>query len=307
MPDAKVVVLGSANQDVIVSTEVIPQPGETVLGNAQFYAAGGKGLNQACAAASTGVPVSFLGAVGDDEAGELLIDTLHEVGVNTDNLVTCSESATGAAHIVVDTKGNNQIVVVQAANLHVTPDYVEENAAYINDSEVLVLQGEIPVETNIRAIEIADKNAKRVIMNLAPVIDIPERVLKLCNPLVVNEHEAAFLLGTEAPRDGGGGRLIAERLLDYARTAIVTLGSEGCVVASEEGVVSIPASPATNVVDTTGSGDAFVGVLAAELAMGRDLVTSAKQANEMAGRTVEHHGASASYGVIADAYMTEIP
>jgi ribokinase len=260
-----VFVLGSINQDFVLKVERRPNPGETVTNAELSTGSGGKGANQAAAAARLGASVTFLGRVGDDEFGEPLVQALGEKGIDASLVKQISGESTGAAFITVTPDGENAITVAPGANRSLTPEDADAASEAIGDSRVLVAQMEIPVETVVRAVEIAVQRGIRALVNLAPTFEVPRELLEKLDPLVVNEHEAAFLLGGEV--EGVDGALsAASKLLSLGpQSAVVTIGEAGAVCASAESSRHLPA-PKVDVVDTTGAGDAFVGALAARLA-----------------------------------------
>lgn len=299
-----VLVVGSANQDIVVRVSRIPALGETVLGEGLSLIAGGKGLNQAYACASTGVNTTFLGAVGSDDYGDALLASLAGGGVDTANVLVLDDQSSGTAHILVSAIGGNQIVVVPGANAAVTAEYVEMHLRSHPNPRVMVLQGEIPVETNLAAARLADELGIRTVFNLAPAADVPQQLLDYADPLVVNEFEAGLVLHATAPTNQAEAATAAKALATQSRSVIITLGEQGSVLCYDGRV--IPIDPVIvkdeDVVDTTGAGDAFVGVLAAELADGLSLEAAARKATEAAALTVTQPGASTSYHVIRGFY-----
>lgn len=262
---AEVFVVGSINQDFVLKVERRPAPGETVTDAALSLHNGGKGANQAAAAALLGASVAFLGRVGDDDLGEPLVAALKEKGIDTGYIESVADTSTGAAFITVTPDGENAITVAPGANRSLTPEDVTAISEAIRESEVLVAQLEVPLEVVEKAAKIADLGGTRVILNLAPPRRVSEETLLMLDPLIVNEHEAAFLL--DHPVEGVEGALAsAPELLSLGpRSAVITLGSAGAVWANGDGKDHI-AAPRIEVVDTTGAGDAFVGALALELA-----------------------------------------
>ncbi|MFT0846258.1 ribokinase [Actinomycetaceae bacterium L2_0104] len=300
--DKAVLVVGSANQDIVVRVPRVPGEGETILGSSLSHLSGGKGLNQACACGATGVTTVFLGAVGRDEAGEQLLQTLKENDVLTSRVQHIEEIPTGTAHILVSDEGGNQIVVVAGANGEVDSGYTKQEMAQLPDTAVVVLQGEIPFDTNREAALFAEERGIRTVFNLAPAAEVSPQLLELADPLVVNEFEAGLVAGVNPPRNAQEATVAAELLAQKCRSVIVTLGAAGSVVMEGGECTYIAADKVEEVVDTTGAGDAFVGVLASELAGGSSLVEAAERASHAAGRTVTRSGAATSYGVIRDLY-----
>lgn len=281
---AKVLVIGSANADLVVPADRRPAAGETVLGGDTVVSPGGKGANTAVAAARLGADVAFLGAVGEDQYGRLLLDSLADAGVRTD-LVRTLDRPTGIAYITVTPDGENSILVSPGANSALTPDTVE-SAFSDSDAGIMVASLEILLETVEHAVRQAARAGVRTLLNLSPSATLAPETLAALDVLLVNEHEAAWLL------DGANE---FAKLLDLGpRAAVVTLGARGALVLTGDGATEIPA-PEVEVVDTTGAGDAFSGALAASLAAGETLENAARKAVRVAAWSVTRHGAQPSY------------
>jgi ribokinase len=262
---ADVFVVGSINQDFVLSVERRPAPGETVTDARLATHNGGKGANQDAAAALLGAGVTFLGRVGDDGFGEPLVRTLAEKGVDTSLVEEVPDSATGTAFITVTPDGENAITVAPGANRRLTVEDVDTASGSIGEAKVLVAQMEIPPEVVRRAVEVAAANETRALVNLAPPFEVPQALLERLDPLVLNEHEAAFLLG-ESVEGIDGALSAAPDLLKWGpRSVVVTVGEDGAVFSNGASAEHLTA-PSVEVVDTTGAGDAFVGALAARLA-----------------------------------------
>ena len=285
-----VFVLGSINQDFVLKVERRPEPGETVTNAELSTHNGGKGANQAAAAALLGASVAILGRVGDDEFGEPLVRALEEKGIDTGLVELASGASTGAAFITVTPDGENAITVAPGANRSIVPEDVDAAAGAIGDAQVLVAQMEIPVESVLRAVEVAAERGTRALVNLAPTFEVPRGLLEKLDPLVVNEHEAAFLLGGAV--EGVDGALsAAPRLLSLGpRSAVITVGEAGAVFASGDSTEHLPA-PEVDVVDTTGAGDAFVGALATQLARDAPLEEAVAYAVRAGAAAVTREGA----------------
>ena len=262
---ADVFVVGSINQDFVLSVERRPEPGETVTEAQLSRGNGGKGANQAAAAALLGASVTFLGRVGDDGFGEPLVEALADKGVDTSLIKASPESSTGTAFITVTPDGENAITVAPGANRSLSAEDVDDASDAIGDARVLVAQMEVPPEVVLRAAEVAARQGTRALVNLAPTTEVPRKLLEKLDPLVVNEHEAAFLL--EKRVEGVDGALSAapELVALGPRSAVITLGKEGAVFTDGEST-NHHAAPKVDAVDTTGAGDAFVGALAAKIA-----------------------------------------
>ena len=285
-----VFVMGSINQDFVLKVERRAGPGETVTDAVLSTHNGGKGANQSAAAALLGASVVFLGRVGDDGFGGPLVRALADKGVDTALVQESEGASTGTAFITVTADGENAITVAPGSNRSLTPQDVDDARERIGDSRVLVAQMEIPRETVRRAVEVAGEEGTRMLVNLAPPFEVPRAVLEGVDPLIVNEHEAAFLLGGKV--EGIEGALdAAPRLLSLGpRSAVVTVGADGAVLAEEGGVRRVPA-PQAEVVDTTGAGDAFVGALAYRLARGDTLEEAVSYAVRAGAAAVTKEGA----------------
>jgi len=281
----EVVVIGSANADVVVQVERRPGPGETVLGSDTVLAAGGKGANAAVAAALQEARVALLGALGDDQHGELLRGSMSRAGVELD-LVRATKRPTGAAYITVTPDGENTIVVSPGANAAVDVEQVEAARHTIADAKVLLASLEVPLPAVERAVALAAEAGVRPVLNLSPVAKLSRQTLAALDPLVVNEHEAQWLMDGETD--------LAKLLELGPRSAVVTLGSKGALVIEPSGTTEV-SSPKVAAVDTTGAGDAFVGALVTQLAAGDDLVTAARRAARVAAVSVTRSGAQVSY------------
>lgn len=277
--------VGSANADVVVRVERRPGPGETVLGSDTVLAAGGKGANAAVAAALQEARVALLGAVGDDQHGELLRESMSGAGVQLD-LVRTTDRPTGAAYITVTPDGENTIVVSPGANSAVDVDQVEAAKDVIAGAKVLLASLEVPLPAIERAVALANEAGTRAVLNLSPVAKLSRQTLAALDPLVVNEHEAQWLMD---------GATDLTKLLDLGpKSAVVTLGSRGALVIEKHGTTEVE-SPRVTAVDTTGAGDAFVGALITQLAAGDDLAAAARRAVRVAAVSVTRPGAQASY------------
>ncbi|MBB5854055.1 ribokinase [Amycolatopsis umgeniensis] len=277
---SQVLVIGSANADLVVPADRRPGGGETVLGGDTILSPGGKGANTAVAAARLGADVALLGAVGDDPYGGLLKRSLADSGVDTAPLRT-SERPTGIAYITVTPDGENSILVSPGANSGLRPEDVD-----LGGAEIVVLSLEIPLETVEHAVAKAAEAGVRTLLNLSPAAELSAKTLQGLDVLLVNEHEAAFLLGGEAD--------FAELLGLGPKAAVVTLGAKGAAVVTADGVTEVP-SPKVEAVDTTGAGDAFAGALATSLAKGEELAEAARWAVKVAAITVTRQGAQPSY------------
>lgn len=294
-------VIGSINVDLTLLVDRIPGPGETRLGSGGTLSPGGKGANQAVAAARQGVSVLMVGAVGRDANAAAATELLRQSGVDL-ALVAEADGPTGMAVVTVDRQAENSIVVVPGANAAVDTSRVEAALPHLAGCDVVVLQGEVPPPAIEYALDALAGSGVRTVLNLAPVLPLAAEAIRLAAVLVVNEHEAE-----ETLRILTGGRLDlagdpvpdgTELALALAAAGlgavVVTLGSRGAVLADGGGALHVPA-PAVEAVDTTGAGDAFVGVMAAWLARGLPLRQACELAAHAAARTVTGFGAQQSY------------
>ncbi|MEU8527286.1 ribokinase [Streptomyces sp. NPDC048629] len=288
-----IVVLGSTNMDLVAYVAKAPARGETVTGREFRTVPGGKGANQAVAAARAGADVSMIGAVGADEFGSRLRAALEHSGVDTDLLRT-SEGPSGTAHIVVDDEGGNAIVVVPGANATVTSlDHGDE--ALIATADALLLQLELPLSAVTAGAVTARGLGVRTVLTPAPAQPLPDELLAATDLLVPNEHEAATLTGLADPHAA------AEALLRKVPEVVVTLGAAGSLYAARGAKPLVVPAPRVRAVDTTAAGDTFVGALAVALGEGRPVPQALAWASAAAALSVQRPGASSSMP-----YRTEI-
>ncbi|MCH6196821.1 ribokinase [Corynebacterium mastitidis] len=298
MPN-RVVVVGSINADLTVHVHRHPRPGETLPGSGGAISAGGKGANQAVAAALQGAEVALIGAVGRDPYAAPATERLRSSGVDCSGVAEV-DGPTGLAMITVSRDGENSIIVVPGANASVTGEYVERHADALREAAVILLQGEIPAEGFARAVAGAGPRT-RVVVNLAPVVPVPREALLRADPLMANEHEAGLILDQLGhPLDSDAPEDLARALIAEGFASVVlTLGKRGALVARGGEVTPIP-TPAITPVDTTGAGDAFAGAFAARLAEGASLIDAARHAARVGAYAATGHGAQASYPGLGD-------
>lgn len=275
---ADVIVVGSINQDVTVTVPAIPQAGETVLGGALSISPGGKGANQAVAAARLGARVTMVGRVGNDPAGHAMLDNLTANGVDVSKVEYELDTATGTALISVDSQGENSIVVAPGANATLQPDSLPGLSG-----KVLLLQLEVPMDTVVAA---ARDFSGTVVLNPAPAQALSEELLEYVDVLVPNEGELAAVTGIIDPVD-------AARSLVGPRWVAITRGERGALLVDRDHAITIEA-PAVEAVDTTGAGDAFCGALAAELARGADVEAACATAVRAGAHAVTRMGAQSA-------------
>ncbi|MFC8454736.1 ribokinase [Kitasatospora sp. NPDC057223] len=290
------VVVGSANADIVVRVERLPEPGETVRGSEARIHPGGKGANQAAAAARLGARVVLLARVGEDAHGALLLGAQRAAGVDTSRVLT-GGAPTGVALITVGPDGDNTIVVSPGANARLSVADVRAGAALLAAAPVVSLQLEIALESVVEVVRTVGA-ATRVVFNPSPFpspfAPLPAELLTACDPLVVNEHEARLVLGGSAGARRAPEESARALLALGARSVVVTLGAHGAVVADARGSARL-AAPRVEAVDSTGAGDAFTGALAWRLGAGDDLATAARFAVRVGAATVTRHGAQSSY------------
>jgi ribokinase len=293
---ADIAVVGSLNMDLIARGPRLPGPGETVMGREFMALPGGKGANQAHAAARLGAAVAMFGCVGDDAHGRALLDGLSGSGCDTTR-VHRGRSHTGVALIhVAEEQGGNAIMVLPGANAEYDLDKWAQDAADVTRSRILLLQGEIPPAATIAAARRAKAAGVTVILDPAPASGLQDEIFEYVDILTPNEHELAELAGMGGTRELSGGRLheAAERLGSRLQGALVAkLGGQGCLLRAGEAVTRIAAVPAP-VVDTTGAGDVFNAALAVALLEGRGLVECCTFAGHAAALSVGRKGAQSS-------------
>ncbi|GHF38791.1 ribokinase [Kitasatospora xanthocidica] len=295
MYDYDVLVVGSANVDLVIGVERRPGAGETVLGSDLAVHPGGKGANQAVAAARLGARTALLARVGDDANGRLLLESQRNAGVDTAGVLV-GGAPTGVALITVDPSGDNSIVVSPGANGRLTPEDVRAAGPLFHASRVVSAQLEIPLESVVEVVRQLPSGT-RFVLNPSPPQALPAEVLAACDPLIVNEHEARVILGGETIGDDPAA-WVRTLLASGPKSVVVTLGSEGALVASaeeaEEEVVRV-ASVKVDAVDTTGAGDSFTAALAWKLGAGASLAEAAAYAARVGAVAVTRRGAQESF------------
>ncbi|MEU8511017.1 ribokinase [Kitasatospora sp. NPDC048722] len=292
MYDYDVLVVGSANVDLVIGVERRPGAGETVLGSDLAVHPGGKGANQAVAAARLGARTALLARVGDDANGRLLLESQQNAGVDTQGVLV-GGAPTGVALITVDPSGDNSIVVSPGANGRLTPEDVRAAGPLFHASRVVSAQLEIPLESVVEVVRQLPAGT-RFVLNPSPPQALPVEVLAACDPLIVNEHEARVILGSGTIGDDPAD-WVRELLASGPKSVVVTLGSGGALVASAERKVVRVASVKVDAVDTTGAGDSFTAALAWKLGAGASLVEAAAYAARVGAVAVTRRGAQESF------------
>lgn len=276
----KIAVIGSSSMDLVVTSEIRPSAGETVLGTSFKTVPGGKGANQAVAAARLGADVSMIGCVGDDHYGSAILDNLKQNGVDVTNVEPVTDAESGTAHIIL-AEGDNSIIVVKGANDQVTPEYVSKSLKLIKQADMVLIQQEVPEETVEYVSERCHEYGVPLLLNPAPSRPISRKVIEIAAYITPNEHEASVLfdgLSTEAA------------LKQYPNKVFITEGKQGVRYFDGKKEVLVP-SYEVKAVDTTGAGDTFNAALAVALAEGRCISDSLRFANRAASLSVTKFGA----------------
>ncbi|MBT5912404.1 MAG: ribokinase [Rhodospirillaceae bacterium] len=281
-----ILVFGSLNADLFFNVTGLPAPGETVLCPKYNFRPGGKGANQAVAAASFGEQVEMIGSVGNDVFASPVIEALKKSGVGV-SCISQRPGTTGTACVMVEKGGENQIVVASGANLETISGQVDDN--WLNEDTILLLQMEVPIHEIRKIIFRAREAGSKILLNLAPALTIDHDVLKLCDFLILNAGEAELLAG----KPDQAKNYAKEFFEKYNAESIITLGNKGAVLANASGVYRTEALE-LKPVDTVGAGDAFVGVFAASLSSGKNSLSALSYASIAGGLTCLVEGAQAS-------------
>lgn len=289
-PPGRVFVFGSAHQDLVLSVPELPSAGETILAMSLAKGFGGKGANQAIAAATAGCSVTFIGTLGSDDSGARILENFAEHGIDTSWTRVTDVDPTGLAVVMVDVEGRNQIVVASGAGTRFDSEVVEEVIQLLHAGDVVLVQCEIPapiVESVLRAVA---TTAAFCVLNLAPYVPIDASALSTAGLIVVNESEASALI--DAVGVGSTGDPWSSISAALGTSCIVTLGEEGSVFSTSSGeVIRVPAHAVQDVVDTTGAGDVYVGTLGALLARGAAVPEAMVEASSAAATSVLSRGA----------------
>jgi ribokinase len=293
MSSKKILVVGSSNTDMVIKSAHIPQPGETIIGGTFFMNAGGKGANQAVAAARLGGDVDFIAKTGNDIFGKQALALFNTEGIHTQGVLTDDAQPSGVAMITVDDKGENSIVVASGANAALTVDDIKAQQALVTGANMVLLQLEIPMATVEYVAGIASVANKIVVLNPAPAMPLSDALLQNISIITPNEHEAALLTGipvnTVADAEAAAGILHAKGVANI----IITMGAKGALLFTNGQFVFIDAIPVT-AIDTTAAGDVFNGALVVALANGKDITAAVCFAVKAAAIAVTRLGAQAS-------------
>ncbi|HEY5917187.1 MAG TPA: ribokinase [Chryseolinea sp.] len=288
-----IIVVGSSNTDMVIKAEKFPMPGETLLGGEFFLFPGGKGANQAVAAARLGGNVIFIAKVGNDIFGEQALQQFKREGIITDYVAKDPHLPSGVALITVDSKGENTIVVAQGSNGALSPEEVNKAEREFEKAEIVLTQLETPLLTILHVAKLARKTGKKLILNPAPAMSLPDDLFPYLFLITPNETETETLTGIKI-KDHASMKLAAEKLKDKGvANVIITLGSEGVYLHDTAGGRHIPTRK-VKVVDSTAAGDVFNGALTVALSENRTLEQAAEFANHAAAISVTKMGAQAS-------------
>jgi ribokinase len=290
---SEVVVVGSLNMDLVVRAPRLPVPGETLLGGGFATVPGGKGANQAVAAARLGARTAMIGCVGDDAFGRQLRSGLEADHIDVSAVRTVPGRSSGVALIVVDDGGRNGIVVVSGANAELSPEDIDRQSRLIAGAHVVTLQLETPLGTVERAARAAKQQGKIVVLNPAPAQPLPPAVIQCADFLVPNEIEAAILTGLRVESIDSATEVARRLRIQGAANVLVTLGERGVVAVTDAGVQHFPARR-VQAVDSTGAGDTFIGGFSAALAAGRSVTDAIAFAQAAAAISVTRPGAQPS-------------
>lgn len=280
MKKPKIAVIGSSSMDLVVTSKRRPGAGETVLGESFETVPGGKGANQAVAAARLGADVYMIGRVGEDAYGVDILNNFKSNGVHTDYVEPVTHEKSGTAHIIL-AEGDNSIVVVKGANDHVTPEYVKDKRDFIKTCDLVMIQQEVPEVTVIETARLCQELGVPLLLNPAPAREIPDRVVEQVSYLTPNEHEAALLFQ---------GEELAKALKKYPNKLFITEGAAGVRYFDGKEEVLAPSYP-VKPIDTTGAGDTFNAAFGTAIAEGMDLKDSLRFANRAASLSVTGFGA----------------
>ncbi len=292
-----VLVVGSINVDYVINTDRLPKLGETITGRNFAMNFGGKGANQAVALAKAGCTVKMLGAVGKDFSGDLAVKNLENYGVDT-SAVLHTDSPTGAAVITV-CGGDNHIILDIGANGDITPEVIAANEALIDWADIIVMQYEIPVESDIACAKMASEKGKMVILNPAPVKEVDKALYPYIDIIIPNEFEAQLITGVYPEGSDSAKQAITALKALGCKNALVTMGIKGCAY-EVDGVTHYTGVFKVKAADSTAAGDSFIGGLCAKICEGWQMDDAVEYASATSAITVSRPGASASIPVAAE-------
>lgn len=286
-----IVVIGSLNMDMVVRTNLIPNAGETLIGQAFALSPGGKGANQAVAAARLGAEVSMIGRVGKDTFGSEMLEIIRNEGIHIEHISVSEHEATGVASIVIEEDGENRIIVVPGANIELTVEDIQALEAVISQAKIIVLQLEMDLAMSEQAIAIAHRKGIPVILNPAPARVLKDEMLAQVSYLTPNETEAGILSGMTVDSAETAEQAARILLQKGVQNVIVTLGSKGALIVNTEGAKAVPGFPVKAVDTVAFCGDSFNGALAQQLVIGKTLEEAVSFANAVGALAVGKEGA----------------
>ena len=289
----KIVVIGSCNTDMVINTDRLPLPGETVIGGSFFMNAGGKGANQAVAAVRLGGSVSFMAKVGNDHFGTRSIEQYKAEGIDTEHILIDSEHPSGVALIVVDANGENSIAVASGANAMLVPEDIDRAVGMIERGDIVLMQLETPVDTVEYVARIARERGKRVVLNPAPALHLPDSLMRNLYMIIANETETELISGvkiTDMESICRAADVMSER---GVQNVVITLGSKGAFVKENGAYHKVPAIK-VKAVDATAAGDTFCAAVCVALAEKKGNLEAVEFANKCASVTVTRMGAQSS-------------
>ncbi|MGV6987667.1 ribokinase [Testudinibacter sp. P80/BLE/0925] len=290
----KLVVLGSINADHVLAVPHFVQPGETLAGNGYHIAYGGKGANQAVAAARLGTPTDFIACIGDDTLGAAMKNAFAQDGINTESIVTVADEMSGIAMIQVAASGENSIVLAAGANAHLDQTLVAQFADKIAHADTLLMQLETPLEGVLAAAKIANANQTQVVLNPAPAQPLSDELLALADMITPNETETEILTGIKVDDEASAKQAAEVFHQKGIATVLITLGAKGVFVSQKGGFNGIIAGFRVQAVDTTAAGDTFNAGLLTALLEGKALNEAVRFAHAAAAISVTRHGAQPS-------------
>ena len=298
MANKKILVIGSSNTDMTIKSQRLPSPGETIMGGVFHMGPGGKGANQAVAAKRLGGDVTFICKVGRDLFGENAVKGYRKEGIDTSHTLY-SDKASGTALILVDESGENCIAVAPGANGDITPADIDSVAEVIKQSDFLILQLEIPVESVLRAAQIAHEVGVYVILNPAPAAKLPKEIFKYISLITPNQTESTLMTGVNVKDEASRDEAVAAFHSMGVKDIIITLGSKGSLVCEGNSKVLVEALK-VKAVDATAAGDTFCGAVCVALSEGKSLEDAARFATKASALTVQKMGAQDSIPYITD-------
>lgn len=288
-----ILVIGSANMDLVISTERFPNPGETIFGKKFDMFPGGKGANQAVCCAMLGSKTFFIGKMGSDDFCKRISLNLKQAGVELQHLLIDDIESTGTALITVDKTGENKIIVIPGSNMKLSQSDIEQKKNIFSQVKVVIAQLEIPLDTVVKTATLAKENETTFILNPAPALELPEKLFPFVDYLTPNETELEILSGITINNEASIEKAARILLKKGIKNVIVTIGERGAILVNNDRKETFPANK-VKVVDTTGAGDAFNGALAFALSNGEDIDKAIHLANLVASHCITKMGAQSS-------------